>query len=113
MGEVHILIGENGAGKSTLMKIFSGLYSIDSGNLFIDGNRTEIKHTKHSQDLGIAIIYQEFNLIPELSAGRNIFLGREPINKYGNIDKKKMQQDSQDLLDFLQSGIPSNAIVNN
>jgi ribose transport system ATP-binding protein len=112
-GEVHVLIGENGAGKSTLMKIFSGLYSVDTGSIYMEDRKVEIKSTKHSQELGIAIIYQEFNLIPELSVGRNIFLGREPKDKFGNIDKKKIHQDSQDLLDFLHSGISAKTIVKN
>lgn len=94
-GEVHILLGENGAGKSTLMKIFSGLYSIDSGDIFIDGQKVTIRNTKDSQDLGIAIIYQEFNLVPHLTVAQNIYLGREPLLKSGNIDKAKMRQEAQ------------------
>lgn len=77
-GEVHILMGENGAGKSTLMKIFSGLYSVDSGKIYIDEKPVVIRNTKDSQDLGIAIIYQEFNLIPELTVAQNVYLNREP-----------------------------------
>ena len=94
-GEVHLLLGENGAGKSTLMKIFSGLYSIDSGDIFIDGQKVTIRNTKDSQDLGIAIIYQEFNLVPHLTVAQNIYLGREPLLKSGNIDKAKMRQEAQ------------------
>ena len=64
-GEVHILLGENGAGKSTLMKIFSGLYSVDSGDIYVDEKKVTIHSTKESQELGISIIYQEFDLVPE------------------------------------------------
>lgn len=110
-GEVHILLGENGAGKSTLMKIFSGLYSIDSGDIYIDGEKATIRNTKDSQDLGIAIIYQEFNLVPYLTAAQNIYLGREPLLKSGNIDKTKMYKDAQERLDFLKANISADAEV--
>src|SRR4051812_9400106 len=73
-GEVHVLLGENGAGKSTLMKIVSGAQPRDAGEIRIDGVPVEIAGPRHAQALGIGIIYQEFNLIPHLSAGENIFL---------------------------------------
>ena len=110
-GEVHVLLGENGAGKSTLMKIFSGLYTIDTGEIYIDGKRVQIRSTKDAQDLGIAIIYQEFNLVPHLTVAQNIFLGREPVLKNGNIDIKKMRRDARERLDFLKSDIPVDAKV--
>ena len=110
-GEVHILLGENGAGKSTLMKIFSGLYSLDSGKLYVDGQEVHIRSTKDSQDLGIAIIYQEFNLVPHLTVAQNIFLGREPVKKSGMIDKAKMRRDAQRQLDFLNANISADAEV--
>ncbi|MGM9521983.1 MAG: sugar ABC transporter ATP-binding protein [Oscillospiraceae bacterium] len=110
-GEVHILLGENGAGKSTLMKIFSGLYSIDSGDIYIDGEKVNIRSTKDAQDLGIAIIYQEFNLVPHLTVAQNIFLGREPLLKSGNIDKAKMRREAQERLDFLNANISADTEV--
>jgi ribose transport system ATP-binding protein len=73
-GEIHALVGENGAGKSTLMKILSGAYSKDSGNIYIDQKEVQIKNTHDSKKLGIGIIYQEFSLVPELSVAENIFL---------------------------------------
>ncbi len=76
-GEVHALIGENGAGKSTLMKILSGVYTKDGGQVFIDGKEVEIHSPEHATQLGISIIYQELNLMPNLSIGENIFMGRE------------------------------------
>src|SRR6266542_3239991 len=85
-GEVHILLGENGAGKSTLMKILSGAYQKSAGQIILDGAEVEIKNPKHAQTLGISTIYQEFNLIPHLSVGENIFLGREPAHLPGIID---------------------------
>lgn len=72
-GEVHALLGENGAGKSTLMKILSGAYMKDAGKVFLDGQEIQVKNTKESERLGISIIYQELNLIPELSVAENIF----------------------------------------
>src|SRR5436309_4771650 len=88
-GEVHILLGENGAGKSTLMKILSGAYQKSAGEIFFDGQEVQIKNPKHAQTLGISTIYQEFNLIPHLSAGENIFLGREP-RRLGLIDQREI-----------------------
>ena len=76
-GEVHVLIGENGAGKSTLMKVLSGAYKQDEGELLIDGKVVEKNSPIISSSLGIGMIYQELNLIPELSIMKNIFLGNE------------------------------------
>jgi ribose transport system ATP-binding protein len=90
-GEVHILLGENGAGKSTLMKILSGAYQKSAGQIVFDGQDVEIKNPKHALTLGISTIYQEFNLIPHLSAGENIFLGREP-RRFGLIDQRAIFQ---------------------
>ena len=76
-GEVHVLIGENGAGKSTLIKVLGGAHLADAGEILLDGEPVRIASPMASQHLGISIIYQEFNLIPELSVCENIFLGRE------------------------------------
>src|SRR5436190_366911 len=91
-GEVHILLGENGAGKSTLMKILSGAYQRSAGQIVFDGVEVEIKNPRHAQDLGISTIYQEFNLIPQLSIGENIFLGREPARVPGVIAQRSIFQ---------------------
>src|SRR5436190_17367600 len=77
-GEVHGLLGENGAGKSTLMKILSGVYRKDSGQIALDGREIEVSSPHHAQTLGISIIYQELNLMPNLTVAENIFIGREP-----------------------------------
>src|SRR5438874_5439671 len=77
-GEVHALVGENGAGKSTLMKILAGAETRDRGEILLDGHPAAIDSPHAAMDLGINIIYQEFNLVPHLSAAENIFLGREP-----------------------------------
>ena len=75
--EVHILVGENGAGKSTLMKVLAGVYDNYEGEIFIDGKKVSIKSAKDAEKNGVSIIFQEFNLIPDLTVAENIFLGRE------------------------------------
>jgi len=96
-GEIHALLGENGAGKSTLIKILTGIYSMDSGEILFDGKKIAPKNALEAQKLGISTIYQELNLIPYLSIAENIFLGREPM-KAGRIDWKKMRKDAKDIL---------------
>ena len=100
-GEVHVLLGENGAGKSTLMKIISGAHRLDAGEICLDGAPVAIRDPRHAQSLGIAIIYQEFNLVPHLTAAENIFLGREPALAPGVIDQRKLGRDAQAQLDAL------------
>ena len=75
-GEIHALVGENGAGKSTLMKILSGAYTKDAGQILIDGSEVHIRNTNDSRKLGVSIIYQEFSLVPALSVAENIFLNQ-------------------------------------
>lgn len=102
-GEVHALVGENGAGKSTLIKILGGLYQPDGGTVIYDGKEVFFTSTHQSQMSGISVIYQEFNLIPDLSVAENIFIGREP-RRIGNlfINWKKINADAQDVLDRLE-----------
>jgi ribose transport system ATP-binding protein len=99
-GEVHVLLGENGAGKSTFVRILAGATARDAGTIAIDGKPVEIAGPRHAQELGISAIYQEFNLVPQLSAGANIFLGREPSTG-GVVDRRKMMADAAALLDGL------------
>ena len=104
-GEVHVLLGENGAGKSTLMKVLAGVHQQNEGRIIYKGEEVKFSNPKQAQDKHIAIIYQEFNLMPNLTVGQNIYLGREPRNKYGLIDKKQMYAKAQEMLDFLQVDI--------
>jgi len=104
-GEVHAVVGENGAGKSTLMKILAGVYRPDGGNIFLKGKKISFSSPKHAQNCGISIIYQEFNLIPELTVAENIFLGREPTKPGRRIDSVTLKQRSRELLDDLQANI--------
>ena len=106
-GEIHALLGENGAGKSTMMKILAGAQSKDSGEILINGNMANIDSPQKAMDLGVSIIYQEFNLVPFLNAAENIFLGREPRSAIpGFVDFNKMYRDSQEIIDKL--GVPVN-----
>jgi ribose transport system ATP-binding protein len=97
-GAVHALVGENGAGKSTLMKILAGAYRPDQGQIFVDGQEVALSSPKEAQKFGISIIYQEFNLIPELNVAENIFLGREPLKRKGFIDRLLLYQRAEELL---------------
>jgi ABC-type sugar transport system ATPase subunit len=105
-GETHSVVGENGAGKSTLMKIFGGLYIPDTGDLEVAGEKMRFRHPGDSQRAGIAVIYQEFNLMDELSVAENIFVNRLP-KKRGFIDHKTLNSITSDLLDKLD--LPLNA----
>ncbi|HOV75734.1 MAG TPA: sugar ABC transporter ATP-binding protein [Candidatus Hydrogenedentes bacterium] len=111
--EVHCLVGENGAGKSTLMKILSGAQPMDSGEIRLSGERVDIHSPHHAQQLGISMIYQEFNLSPYLSVAENIFLGREPrIGKTPFINWSKMYADAREVLGRIRVEIDVRKPVN-
>jgi len=97
-GEVHALMGENGAGKSTLMKILSGVYQKDSGEILVDGRAVDIDGPRAAQALGIGIIHQELNLMHHLSAAQNIFIGREPRGRFGIfLDEAALNRQSAEI----------------
>ena len=98
-GEVHVLLGENGAGKSTLIKILSGAYKKDEGEIYFNSELTEIKSPKHAMELGVGVIYQEFNLNPFFSIAENIYLGNEFMTKAGVIDWKKTHIEAAKVLE--------------
>jgi ribose transport system ATP-binding protein len=102
-GEVHAVVGENGAGKSTLMKIITGVHAPDEGSIELDGRPVAFGHPLDAQRAGIAIIYQEFNLLPERTVAENVFLGREPVRR-GLVDRTAMEQATARLLDELGEG---------
>jgi ABC-type sugar transport system ATPase subunit len=92
--EVHALMGENGAGKSTLMKILTGVYTLDAGSITLAGRALAAADPRSAQRQGLAIIHQELNQVPELSAFENFFLGREQRNRFGMIDNHHMRQET-------------------
>jgi len=100
-GEAHALVGENGAGKSTLVKILAGVYRPDRGRLLVDGQEAIFDTTKQSQDAGIAIIFQEPTLFPDLSVAENIFIGSQPLKSGRRIDRRRMRRDALALFDQL------------
>jgi ribose transport system ATP-binding protein len=101
-GEVHMLLGENGAGKSTLMKVMSGVYRADEGEFLHLGQPVQIQSPKDAQALGVAVIYQEFSLVPHLDIAQNIFIGREyPGRLPGTIDNARAHVEAKKVLDLL------------
>ncbi|MCU0514711.1 MAG: sugar ABC transporter ATP-binding protein [Anaerolineae bacterium] len=104
-GEVHALVGENGAGKSTLMKILAGVYVPDSGRLLWQGRPVTLHHPAQAQRLGISIIYQEFNLLPDLTVAENILLNHEPRTRLGLLDWPALNRRTRDLLALLETDI--------
>jgi ribose transport system ATP-binding protein len=101
-GTVHVLLGQNGAGKSTLMRILCGAHHPDAGEILIDGRTVRLQSPADARRLGVAVIFQEFSLVPYLNLAQNIFLGREPVGRVpGTIDRRKMHGDAKRLLDGL------------
>lgn len=100
-GSIHALVGENGAGKSTLVKIIAGLYERDSGTFTLEGKPVNFKSTAEAKAAGIAVIYQEPTLFPDLSVTENVFMGRQPTGAIGRIDKAKMRSEVIGLMERL------------
>ncbi len=100
-GEVRALMGENGAGKSTLMKILGGIFSSDSGTIFMEGQEAAIRNVDDARKYGVSFIHQEITNVPEMTIAENIFLGREPKNHLKMVDYRKMKQEAQKALDEL------------
>lgn len=103
-GSIHALVGENGAGKSTLVKIIAGLYRPDRGEYLLDGRAVDFHTTAQAKDAGVAVIYQEPTLFPDLTVAENIFVGRQPRGRLGLIDRSAMRAQSREL--FAQLGVP-------
>ncbi|WP_157007478.1 sugar ABC transporter ATP-binding protein [Agromyces laixinhei] len=100
-GEVLALVGENGAGKSTLMKLLAGIYTPDAGTFRLDGQELSIEGPRHAQELGISIIHQEFNLMPDLTVAQNIFIGREHRSGGIFLDDRALNRRAAELFDRL------------
>lgn len=103
-GEIHAIIGENGAGKSTLLNILHGVFPATTGEIRIDGKAVKFAEIADAIDAGIAKVHQEIVSIPDMTVAENLFMGKEP-GRYGIIDKKKMNQDTETLLKRLNCNI--------
>ncbi|MGO4832602.1 ATP-binding cassette domain-containing protein, partial [Rhizobiaceae sp. 2RAB30] len=103
-GEVHCLLGENGAGKSTLMRIIAGVSRPDAGRILIRGQEVELTSPRAAQDLGIAMVYQDTRLVPDLDVVQNIWLGREPGGVL--VDRRRMDQEAAQILARLDTVLP-------
>jgi ABC-type sugar transport system ATPase subunit len=97
-GEIHAIVGENGAGKSTLMKILSGVYLPDEGEIFLDGVHVNAKNPHDFEKLGINIVHQELSNFPSMSIAENIAVGEYPKNAFGMLDYKKLYKQTRDVL---------------
>jgi len=109
-GETHILLGENGAGKSTLIKILSGAYAPEGGEVYIDGQKVIDFNPRTAERRGVSTIYQEFNLIPYMNVAQNIFIGRFP-KKHGLIDHKKMHADAAKILSSMNMNVDTQSLI--
>lgn len=110
-GEIHALMGENGAGKSTLMKILAGVYSEDSGEIMLSGERVTVSSPRNAQHLGVGIVHQELNLMNHLTAAQNIFIGREPRGRFGLLDEKALNKQALALFARLNLRLDPQTLV--
>ncbi|MQA76482.1 MAG: ATP-binding cassette domain-containing protein, partial [Solirubrobacterales bacterium] len=100
-GEVRALVGENGAGKSTLVRLLAGVQRAESGTVLLDGETVDFHNPTEARDAGIAVIYQEPNLFPDLSVAENVFMGRHPVGSGRRIDRATLRRETRELLDRL------------
>lgn len=110
-GEIHALMGENGAGKSTLMKILTGVYTRDAGTVTVDGQEVVYKNPQEAERAGIVFIYQELNVLFDLTVEENLFMGKEITKGFGVCDKKAMRAKAQEVMDKMGVHIPVNAVM--
>lgn len=110
-GEVHALMGENGAGKSTLMKILTGVYTKDAGTVLVDGKEVNYKNPQEAEKAGIVFIYQELNVMFDLTVEENLFMGKEIHGKFGICDKKATQKKAQEALNILGVNISPKTVM--
>lgn len=110
-GEIRALVGENGAGKTTLVKILSGAYQPDQGEIFLRGKKAIIPDPYQAQHMGISIVYQELNLIPYMSVARNILLGREPRTSLGLVESSKLVEQAGKLMAMLNLSLDPDSLI--
>ncbi len=110
-GEVHALLGENGAGKSTLVKLLSGAYALDAGQMRIDGRSVRFRKPSDARDAGVAVIYQEPTLFGDLSVTENVYMGRQPVDRLGRVRHAEMGRHVQGLLDAMGVTLDADRLV--
>ena len=110
-GTVHALMGENGAGKSTLMKIIAGIYRPDQGTIRVKGRMVDLESPLHALENGIAMIHQELNLMPFMTVAENIWIRREPLNRFGFVDHRELNRRTAELFTRLRIPIDPEAEV--
>lgn len=110
-GEVVAILGENGAGKSTLIKILGGIYKADSGEIRINGETKHITSSAVAGENGIRIIHQEIIMVPARTIAANVFLGREPKDRFGMVDAKRMEEETQKVIDDLHLNLCAGSLV--
>lgn len=110
-GEVHVLLGENGAGKSTIMKVLAGVNTNYEGRIIYKGEEIVARSVEEQRERGVSIIFQEMNLLKNLTVAENMFLGRQPVTKMGSVDWKAMNRQARELLDSIDSDISEKALV--
>ena len=110
-GEAVAILGENGAGKSTLIKILGGIYKADSGEIRINGETKHITSSAVAGENGIRIIHQEIIMVPARTIAANVFLGREPRDRFGMVDAKRMEEETQKVIDDLHLNLRAGELV--
>jgi len=110
-GRLNALLGENGAGKSTLMNILAGVFPPDNGTVVLGGRSVSFRNPREAQAAGVSIIFQELNLVPELSIAENIFVGREPRTRFGLVDFRRMNAETTALLGQLELDVAPRTLV--
>lgn len=110
-GEVHALLGQNGAGKSTLIKVLAGVYQRDEGRVMIHGKETHFRSAQDSRDSGIAMVYQDLSLVPSMSVASNLYLGREPHDRFGLVKGRRLNTAAQTYLDGHGFAVSAQATV--
>src|ERR1700685_4791527 len=108
-GEIHGLAGENGAGKSTMMKIIAGVHGTDSGTMRVDGKEVHFRSSRDALAAGIGMVHQELSVAPELSVAENVFLGAQPINRFGIVAWRDMARAAAEQLKNLGLDIDARA----
>ena len=109
-GEVHALVGQNGAGKSTLVKIITGVYTLDEGQIYLEGEPVRLHTPQDAEQAGISIIHQDQQLVPQFDVKRNVFLGREP-RRGAFLDFRTMTTETQRVLDMIHVDFGPNALI--